>query len=992
MVQIAFAARTVQPDAATTSRITDLDLVRIGGQERLVSTTRQDGELALWNVNGLRPALLDDSALAGPLAAGQEVHLAAVTLGGTAMLLSGGGAGGALRLTGFQGDGDFGATVTLAGTAGAAGAMQDMVAVALGTGGVAVWGARAGGDGLVGLSLAAGGTVAGQFAVDDTPGVALGAVSDLAQMQVGPHAMLFAASASEHAVTAFFVNAAGALVTGATIGMDDGLWIAVPTALATARVAGQDFLLVGSAGSNSLSVIRVDAAGGLHVTDHQLDTLATRFGQVQAVETIAIDGRTYVVSGGGDDGVAVHALLPGGQLLHLASFADTFATDLQNVAALALRKTGTGFDIYASSTVETGITRLSVDLSDVGAIRLGGAGSQTLSGTARDDVIGDGAGADTLTGGAGADVFVLAWDGAADTITDFTPGEDRLDLSGWPMVRDIGQLTLTATAWGMRVSYGDEVLDVRSADGGPIDHRLLTTADLVQGARIPQVILPGHPGPWTPAPALPGGYVPASGDSDWTLPEITIGGQTFRNPQTGRAERSLKGDDRANVLTGDNRRELIAAEGGDDRVTGRSGDDRILGGAGHDTLDGGQGDDRLEGGTGADVLRGGGAEDALFGHVGADRIHGGAQDDMLFGGAGRDLLWGDDGNDRLSGGSDAGSLWGGAGHDRLTGGTQDDRLAGNGGRDVLKGEDGADRLLGGGGEDRLWGGDGADRIWGDGQSDILAGGADADRLWGGGQGDSLSGENGDDRLFGGSGDDRLGGGSGNDWLEGAAGRDILAGGSGADTLKGGAEGDRLAGGDGADRLTGGAGDDDLFGGVGVDRLAGGAGNDLLEGDAGDDSLFGGTGDDRLAGGTGRDLLEGGEGGDRLEGGEAADRLAGQAGDDRLAGDGGDDSLFGGDGADRLAGGAGNDLLTGGAGADVFHFDDGDDRIADFAQGEDLVEIAYDLFPGRLTGAEVWLFYGAMQDATTAVLDFGFDRLVIAGVTDAATLADSFLVV
>ncbi|MFN3294308.1 MAG: M10 family metallopeptidase C-terminal domain-containing protein, partial [Gemmobacter sp.] len=40
------------------------------------------------------------------------------------------------------------------------------------------------------------------------------------------------------------------------------------------------------------------------------------------------------------------------------------------------------------------------------------------------------AGKDTMTGGKGADVFVLATGSGADTITDFTPGLDRLDLSG----------------------------------------------------------------------------------------------------------------------------------------------------------------------------------------------------------------------------------------------------------------------------------------------------------------------------------------------------------------------------------------------------------------------------------------------------------------------------------------------------------------------------------------------------------------------------------
>ncbi|WP_373860962.1 calcium-binding protein, partial [Azotobacter vinelandii] len=71
---------------------------------------------------------------------------------------------------------------------------------------------------------------------------------------------------------------------------------------------------------------------------------------------------------------------------------------------------------------------------------LGGAGNDSLDGGAGNDILDGGAGRDTLTGGSGADVF--RYDDAldsfrnygtgvtgTDTITDFTPGEDLIDLS-----------------------------------------------------------------------------------------------------------------------------------------------------------------------------------------------------------------------------------------------------------------------------------------------------------------------------------------------------------------------------------------------------------------------------------------------------------------------------------------------------------------------------------------------------------------------------------
>jgi predicted extracellular nuclease len=59
----------------------------------------------------------------------------------------------------------------------------------------------------------------------------------------------------------------------------------------------------------------------------------------------------------------------------------------------------------------------------------GGAGRDTLTGTPGDDVITGGEGADLLTGGSGADTFVYQTvRDALDTLTDFDPQHDRLDV------------------------------------------------------------------------------------------------------------------------------------------------------------------------------------------------------------------------------------------------------------------------------------------------------------------------------------------------------------------------------------------------------------------------------------------------------------------------------------------------------------------------------------------------------------------------------------
>lgn len=97
-------------------------------------------------------------------------------------------------------------------------------------------------------------------------------------------------------------------------------------------------------------------------------------------------------------------------------------------------------------------------------VLIGGAGRDRMQGDAgRDLMIGD-RGADRMTGGAGADTFqfrTLAETGrgaARDVITDFRPGEDRIDLSR--LLRDgefIAARAFTGTAGEVR--YSDGILE-----------------------------------------------------------------------------------------------------------------------------------------------------------------------------------------------------------------------------------------------------------------------------------------------------------------------------------------------------------------------------------------------------------------------------------------------------------------------------------------------------------------------------------------------------
>ena len=109
-----------------------------------------------------------------------------------------------------------------------------------------------------------------------------------------------------------------------------------------------------------------------------------------------------------------------------------------------------------------------------------------LTGTAGDDLFVGGLGADVLTGGAGRDSFVYRGiDEGADTVTDFTPGQDRVDLR--PLFAALG-LTGNPFATGhARVVSGNSGAIVQiDTDGpsGPLAFRPLLTLRRLLPAQI----------------------------------------------------------------------------------------------------------------------------------------------------------------------------------------------------------------------------------------------------------------------------------------------------------------------------------------------------------------------------------------------------------------------------------------------------------------------------------------------------------------------------
>ncbi len=870
--------------------VADLQLVETRGGRFLLAIERLGGGIRSYD-------LADD--LAGDLAerdyrphqgaglgTGQGVLLGA---GAEARLLLAGSAGPGLDSHQLRADGHIAAQDhwALPGTAQGLGSVTSTELA----GGNAVF-AIADGQ-LMGWRLSDRGEASAVALRGDSDAYTRAGTTALTVVEVGGQQILLAADAAVGGVLSYRINGVnGALTPADQLGRDQGLGIAAPAVLEGFVAHGRAWVILGAAGTGSLSVMAVAGDGSLSLVDHVIDSAASRFGGVTAVEPFVVGDHVFVLAAGGDGGLELLRFLPSGQLVHAARIEHRTGQGAQNVTALEVAVTGEEIQIFVASEGGLnddgeGIARYRLDRADLGDVStanggrlrgaagddllMGGDRPSHLRGGAGDDMLVQGAAGDELEGGDGRDIFVVRRAEGRVVIADFRPGQDQLDLTLVPGLRSLSQLRVDTRHDGLELRWQDLVIRIQSHDG-----RRLEITDI-------------WPLGWERADRLPLGE---------TLPASTLRG--------GAGSDSLLGDDADDSVAGGGGNDTIDGQGGDDRLEGGSGNDRILGGRGNDSLDGGTGNDSLSGGVGNDHLEGGSGADTLSGGHGSDQLSGGDGSDQLRGGDGGDVLRGDAGDDSLFGDAGNDQLLGGSGQDTVSGGTGDDSLDGGSGADVLQGGSGDDQLLGGDGHDRITGDSGRDDMRGGRDNDTIFGGADNDRLWG---------DSGHDRLLGQSGSDSLFGGAGNDRLLGGSGRDLLRGGSGTDVLLGQS---------GNDRLYGNSGDDRLYGGGGADSLRGGRGNDRLKG---------GTSSDDLRGDSGRDTLIGGTKGDTLRGGSSADVLWGNLGQDRL---------FGQNGHDRLIGGAGHDQLWGGSGADVFVFNSGHgrDRVMDFEQGRDRLSLVF----------------------------------------------------
>lgn len=323
----------------------------------------------------------------------------------------------------------------------------------------------------------------------------LGDVSDLASLSLNGTRVLLVLSALENGISSYRITPEGTAELIDSLGAGEGLAINGPAQMQLARVDGQQFIVIASTLTSSLTVVRINDMGVLFPTDHVIDDRTTRFDGTAALDMFECNGRSFVLTGGTDAGLSLFELLSGGQLSHIRSFPLESGAGIKAITSIETHVNGDRLSILLVDAAgdrsyhqELTLDSLGVLVRATGGVAtgaglddriMGGAGADTLRGMGGDDFLHDGAGADLLFGGAGADVFVFARDGAQDRVADFEKGIDRIDLSDWGRIYSAAALTITATPTGALISYGAERLVIDSLSGQSLTAASFTDADFL---------------------------------------------------------------------------------------------------------------------------------------------------------------------------------------------------------------------------------------------------------------------------------------------------------------------------------------------------------------------------------------------------------------------------------------------------------------------------------------------------------------------------------
>ncbi|OUD08266.1 hypothetical protein BVC71_13920 [Marivivens niveibacter] len=454
------------------------DLILVDGY--LVATTRYGGQIDSYDET---LTIIDTYALTHVDLAGIDPNLVYLQLSTGPAILTGGGVSGDIQVISVT-DGYFGQIVNL-GQFDWSDDISVATATVLPNGQIGVYSGFYTGEGLGRLRLTTDAELTLSRTYADQTRTFTQNITAVTTATYDGADYLLTTALEGNGLSVWYIGWNGFLNEVGSYNADNGLWTSAPTDVETISTATDTFVLVAGAQSNSITVLQMQTGGTLQSVDHVIDGLGTRFAGITALAVVQSDGRIWVAAGGADDGITLFTLLPNGQLEPVAQIVDTVELSIADVADLEIQATDDTVTIYAASATEGGIAKFTYTIN--GDQVAGTKADDDLTGSIGDDILFDDAGVDNLTGGLGADVFVFAADGKADSITVYEHGVDRIDISGWGIIRNIDQLTFDITDHGLSISYGDEVLYIQS--DAELTPDLFTIEELVPISRYSNMTL-----------------------------------------------------------------------------------------------------------------------------------------------------------------------------------------------------------------------------------------------------------------------------------------------------------------------------------------------------------------------------------------------------------------------------------------------------------------------------------------------------------------------
>jgi hypothetical protein len=294
--------------------VTDIEVVTIGGQMRLITVSRGVPGLTAFSLSeGAGLQLIYHRGLSPSLSATAEPELTFVATS----------AGNALLTTGIATLAPYANWLTASGTFAnpsywadpdATGIHLDGAAVVQTSAGQFLFASRYDAVGLWGFQIVTSGATVWVDGLPPVNGAPIAVISDMAVLTGNGGLWLVTALPDQDRLVAYAINPDGTTGVQQSIGAPDGLGISVPNDLASVRLGQVDYLILASVQSATLTVFTLDQTGALIATDNIVDSLLTRFASTSQIDAIATHGRAFVVAAGSDNGLSLFTLLPGGRL------------------------------------------------------------------------------------------------------------------------------------------------------------------------------------------------------------------------------------------------------------------------------------------------------------------------------------------------------------------------------------------------------------------------------------------------------------------------------------------------------------------------------------------------------------------------------------------------------------------------------------------------------------------------------------------------------